>query len=666
VRPWPGVVDPRYEGFPASEARYLQKCIAWDVEVGGSAAGLVLLLLVLGGTWFVLPDSSMVAAPEWDGPSALVQRDPIRIVGNANFTAANGVVRGAGTPSDPFVIEGWTIDAGSQDGVHIEDTRAHLLIQDVEVNGSAGTYEGLFLWNVSNAILRSLATHGNRLGILVYEGANLTIESSESFANDVGVSLNGATDVRVAGNLIAGNAGAGLFAAAAERVLVVDNDIVGNGAGMHAASPSGIRTVGNSFAANRDWDAITSLPSANAWDDGYPAGGNYWANYSGTDECRGAAQDDCSAPDGIGDVPHGLPGGDSDRYPLIAPRRPVPLPHAAYVISPEHPVVGWRVTFDGTLSNGTGGPIRDYAWDFGDGGSQAGAVVQHVYATPGTYVVSLTVWDAHGLTATRGGPLRVGIPMTTVSHPSGFAIPVPTGWEVQQDEDLEGFTVELVVRGPFGDGFQTNVIVETDRDPSVRETDAYMRSLYGETVAGVTADDPAAYVSEGPVYRTIGNHSAVVFELRYTNDVVIQRMAMVVSDPHDRYWVILLSTTPSYYDVGTFAFEDMLEGFQVTAAPPLDALGVVVGAGLVGALIAAVIVLVLWVRHKRRPAPPVWMGPTGAPAGAPIPSTGATPSAAAVPICRFCGKPGMPAARFCARCGAPFPLPPPQGGPPPT
>jgi parallel beta-helix repeat protein len=61
----------------------------------------------------------------------------------------------------------------------------------------------------------------------------------------------------------------------------------------------------------------------NAWDGGYPGGGNYYFDYNGTDLYGGPAQDVIGA-DGIGDTPlvvyTYLPGDPGvDRYPLMAP-----------------------------------------------------------------------------------------------------------------------------------------------------------------------------------------------------------------------------------------------------------------------------------------------------------------------------------------------------------
>jgi len=57
---------------------------------------------------------------------------------------------------------------------------------------------------------------------------------------------------------------------------------------------------------------------SNYWDDGYPSGGNYWADYRGVDENHGENKN-TPGSDGIGDTPYLIPGGaGQDRYPLMS------------------------------------------------------------------------------------------------------------------------------------------------------------------------------------------------------------------------------------------------------------------------------------------------------------------------------------------------------------
>jgi parallel beta-helix repeat protein len=56
--------------------------------------------------------------------------------------------------------------------------------------------------------------------------------------------------------------------------------------------------------------------STSIWDDGYPSGGNYWNDYSGTDVFNGPYQN-VSGSDGIGDSSYVIDVNNTDHYPLM-------------------------------------------------------------------------------------------------------------------------------------------------------------------------------------------------------------------------------------------------------------------------------------------------------------------------------------------------------------
>ena len=75
-----------------------------------------------------------------------------------------------------------------------------------------------------------------------------------------------------------------------------------------------------------------------------------------------------------------------------------PPPQLAAVISasPQSGPVPLDVSLSGTESFGSN---LTYAWSFGDGNGGQGATVDHVYTTPGSYTVTLTVTDSNQKTA---------------------------------------------------------------------------------------------------------------------------------------------------------------------------------------------------------------------------------------------------------------------------
>lgn len=69
---------------------------------------------------------------------------------------------------------------------------------------------------------------------------------------------------------------------------------------------------------NNDIQVDFSQSYANNWDEGYPAGGNYWSDYTGVDLFWGPNQD-VAGSDGIGDTPYTIDGNNRDNYPLMSP-----------------------------------------------------------------------------------------------------------------------------------------------------------------------------------------------------------------------------------------------------------------------------------------------------------------------------------------------------------
>jgi len=62
-------------------------------------------------------------------------------------------------------------------------------------------------------------------------------------------------------------------------------------------------------------------------------------------------------------------------------------------------IIGEAITFRGDQSFDPDGNIVNYNWEFGDGTSASGLVVQHSYSPEGVYIARLTVTDNDGLTS---------------------------------------------------------------------------------------------------------------------------------------------------------------------------------------------------------------------------------------------------------------------------
>jgi hypothetical protein len=83
----------------------------------------------------------------------------------------------------------------------------------------------------------------------------------------------------------------------------------------------------------------------------------------------------------------------------------LPVFSSGISVNPTPAVAQNLITFSSAVSGGIA-PFT-YAWAFGDGATGSGALVAHIYATEGTYAVSVSVVDAKGQTATLSQNLEV-------------------------------------------------------------------------------------------------------------------------------------------------------------------------------------------------------------------------------------------------------------------
>lgn len=98
---------------------------------------------------------------------------------------------------------------------------------------------------------------------------------------------------------------------------------------------------------------------------------------------------------------------------VMSTRACVP-PVAQFSYSPSEPLVNQTVTFNASASYDPDGNITKYAWDFGDGTTGCGMIVNHTYTASGAYIVTLTVKDDRCLENKRSVIVSVSKPTLTV------------------------------------------------------------------------------------------------------------------------------------------------------------------------------------------------------------------------------------------------------------
>lgn len=80
------------------------------------------------------------AALPTPSPGPFVPHAPILITSDADFTTANGVVAGTGSPADPFVISGWNIVATGATALRIHNVTLAFVVRDNAFDAKVGLH----------------------------------------------------------------------------------------------------------------------------------------------------------------------------------------------------------------------------------------------------------------------------------------------------------------------------------------------------------------------------------------------------------------------------------------------------------------------------------------------------------------------------------------------
>jgi len=111
-------------------------------------------------------------------------------------------------------------------------------------------------------------------------------------------------------------------------------------------------------------------------------------------------------------------------------------PTVSFTYVPTSPVAGQTVTFNASATASSGRTITSYTWDFGDGSpTGSGSAPTHIYATGGTYNVSVVVADSGSpqLTGTSSTSLFVSDGSASITITSGTSGTAGTNVSVSFD-----------------------------------------------------------------------------------------------------------------------------------------------------------------------------------------------------------------------------------------
>lgn len=201
------------------------------------------------------------------GPMAQTARSPIKIEGDPQFTLANGVVAGDGSISNPYIIENWSINASSDQGIFIRNTTKHVVIRNCYIyDGLLNNHDGIFLSNLTNASVTDSQLKNHYRGIYIYYSS--TVSVTDTTITDVakhGIYLENSNKNRIDNVTSKGSTGGHAIYLERSNLSLVSNCTL---SGNHYAGIEDDYTNNNTYRNNtmydNGWNGFDMIQSVDA------------------------------------------------------------------------------------------------------------------------------------------------------------------------------------------------------------------------------------------------------------------------------------------------------------------------------------------------------------------------------------------------------------------
>ncbi|MBS7621639.1 right-handed parallel beta-helix repeat-containing protein, partial [Candidatus Bathyarchaeota archaeon] len=269
-----------------------------------------------------------------DPPTAPIQR-----VGNIYTFTANINDRIV-IEKDNIILDGNSyklLGSGTGYGIYFEN-RNNVTVRNVYITGFK---YGIYLKLSTNCRIEYNWLDSNELGgIWIGESTNNNITNNAIIYNYAGVLLTWSNNTNIVANNLIRNNPIGVMLIVSSNNIIKDNTISRNSiGGIYLDRSHNNLIYHNNFLTNTPQVVISD--AINTWDDGYPNGGNYWSDYTGTD----------GNGDGIGDTPYIIDENNRDRYPLMNIRGTHDVTVAS--VTPSKTVIGqgYSATITVTVQN---------------------------------------------------------------------------------------------------------------------------------------------------------------------------------------------------------------------------------------------------------------------------------------------------------------------------
>ena len=180
---------------------------------------------------------------------AYTPHPPILIEGNGDFTGPGAgfgcecVSGGSGDIADPFLIQGWDINASVATGVWIRNTTASFVLDALNVHSGKPGSLGVRFDGVDQGTVKETVITDTGVAMYIQSSSNLSLRDNAISGNHEGIELLSVVRATLSNNSFSDNSGYGIWVGSSLEVLISRSIMVRGGVGMRITGSASVTVV---------------------------------------------------------------------------------------------------------------------------------------------------------------------------------------------------------------------------------------------------------------------------------------------------------------------------------------------------------------------------------------------------------------------------------------